>query len=91
MAYETMEKIVSISTMIHPKTGLLVAVSDDLKGLLVHGRSEAELLQRIPVAIRDILEAGGHRIESVEPLYETSPAAPPDFQPVARKYQARAS
>lgn len=88
---QIMEKIVTITTLVHPKTSLLVAVSDDLKGLLVHGRNETELLDRIPVAIRDLLEAEGHKVESVEPLFETKPTAPPDFQPVARKYQAIAA
>jgi hypothetical protein len=39
------------------KTGLLLATSEELRGLYVHGRNNDELWERIPVAIRAILDA----------------------------------
>ncbi len=42
--------------MQHEGTGLLIAVSEDLKGLYVHGRDKAELEHNTKQAIKDILE-----------------------------------
>jgi hypothetical protein len=46
-------------------TGLLVALSDDLKGLMVAGRSAAQIESELPDAIREMLEAGGGEVISV--------------------------
>ena len=37
----------------HKKTGLIVAISDDLPGLLVHARTLDELEEQLPGAIRE--------------------------------------
>jgi len=47
------------------QTGLLVALSDDMKGLMVAGRTEEQIELELPDAIREILEAEGHRVTSV--------------------------
>lgn len=54
------------------KTGLLLAYSDDMKGLYVHAHNESELLERIPIAIRAILEAKGRQVLEVQ---EIAPSA----------------
>lgn len=38
-------------------SGLIVAYSDELPGLLVTGRTEREVSERLPRAIREILKA----------------------------------
>lgn len=43
--------------MAHGQTGLLIALSDDLPGLVVHGHSLEEVERRLPTAINDIREA----------------------------------
>ena len=57
-------KHISIQTLRHAKTGMLVAVSADMSGLCVHGRNDDELTERIPVAIRTLLEASGKNVVS---------------------------
>jgi predicted RNase H-like HicB family nuclease len=54
-----------VETVEHRETGLLVAMSDDLPGLYVHGRSEEELEERIPVAIKALLEAQGLKVGAI--------------------------
>jgi hypothetical protein len=50
-----------------------MAVSDDLKGLNVHGRSEEEIAERVPVAIRALLEASGKFVIEVSETYPPMP------------------
>lgn len=64
----TEQKIIHIQRHIHQPTGLLAAYSDDLKGLLVFGKSNQELDTKIPGAIRELLEAMGHSVFSIEPI-----------------------
>jgi predicted RNase H-like HicB family nuclease len=54
-----------VETIEHRETGLYVAVSDDLPGLYVHGRSERELEERVPVAIKALLEAAGDNVGEI--------------------------
>lgn len=54
-----------VEIVLHQGTGLLVAVSDDLPGLYVHGRSTDELSDRIPLAIKAILEADGSPVSEI--------------------------
>jgi hypothetical protein len=60
-----------------------MAVSDDLKGLLVPARTEKELEQKIPAAITEILEAQGKQVFNVTAAPDTSNElgefAPPAF------------
>jgi hypothetical protein len=53
-------RLITIQTIRHRETGLIVAMSDEMRGLYVHARTDADLLERIPIAIRDILEADGY-------------------------------
>ncbi|MDY7097495.1 MAG: hypothetical protein SXU28_05100 [Pseudomonadota bacterium] len=52
----TFEKI-RISYQQHSETGLLCAFSDDLKGLVVFGRTPTQLYEKIPDACADLVEA----------------------------------
>lgn len=74
-------QVIHVHVLKHQDTGLLMAVSDDLPGLIVHGRSEAELETRIPNAIRDLLEASGGYVESV--TMERDKRHVPEFGPPA--------
>lgn len=47
---------ITVEIIRHEKTGLLVALSDDMRGLLVHGDTVEEIEERLPKAIHDILE-----------------------------------
>lgn len=40
---------------------LLIAISGDLPGLMVPGRSDQEVVSKLPDAIREILEAQGNK------------------------------
>jgi hypothetical protein len=64
-----------IDVVEHRKTGLMVAISKDLPGLTVHGRNEEELDERVPEAIRSMLEAQGHTVESVVKVEEAPATA----------------
>jgi hypothetical protein len=75
-------KIIRISTLRHKGSDLLLAYSDDLKGLAVHGRSHEELERKIPLAIKDLLEADGYEVKSVE-LQREKEDEETDFIPTA--------
>lgn len=53
------EKTIRIRLLSHQKTGLLMAVSEDLPGLVVHGRTVGEIEERLPSVVADLIEAGG--------------------------------
>lgn len=78
-----MKQVITVEVMQHEATGLLVAVSEDVKGLYVHGRSPEELEARIPQALRAIFEADGRSAGRIEKR-DGAPKAPP-----FRKYSAR--
>jgi hypothetical protein len=80
-------RTINIQTLRHKDTGLLIALSDDLKGLYVHARTMDDLLSRIPVAIRDILEADGFRVLDVSEV-SPPPEAKAGFVPAMRKFEA---
>ena len=82
------EKLITIEIIRHAKTGLYIAYSDDMKGLFVHGRTTAELNDRIPIAIKDILEASGQKVASVTPVDEDGIEAL-GFEPTHRRFQMR--
>lgn len=56
------EKIIKIRVLCHQTTGLLMATSEDIAGLVVHGRSNEELEKKIPLAVRDLLQASGFTV-----------------------------
>jgi hypothetical protein len=80
-----MDKTVKINVITHRKTGLLVARSDDLPGLMVHGRSDEELDERIPDAIRALMEAQGERVADVIKVGDEPETA---FRPASAEYAA---
>ena len=59
-------KIVKIEVVRHRTTGLLVAMSDDLPGLMVHGRTDEEIDERLEGAVRELLEAEGKTVVDIE-------------------------
>ncbi|QRG06125.1 DUF1902 domain-containing protein [Xanthobacter dioxanivorans] len=60
-----MEQMINVEIKRHRETGLLLATSEDMPGLMVHGRTMAEMEERLPIAARDILEHQGHTVQSV--------------------------
>ena len=52
-------KRLAIRLVRSPTSDLLLAVSDDLAGLLVPGRSEREIMDKLPAAIRELFEVRG--------------------------------
>src|SRR5688572_23670442 len=80
-------RLITIQTIRHRDTGLLVAMSDEMKGLYVHARTDADLLERIPIAIRDILEADGYEVLDVSEVVN-SPEARTGFVPAFRTFEA---
>lgn len=75
-------RTVRIKVLQHKKTDLLLAMSDDLSGLMVPARSEKELMGKIPAAVQEILEAQGADVVSVEAVRD-DPDFPKDFAPPA--------
>lgn len=74
------ERHLRITVLQHRITDLLMAVSYDLPGLMVPGRSEEELNVKLPAAIQELLEAEGHQVLSVE-IVEKGWDLPADFLP----------
>lgn len=59
---ETIEKnVLRVEITRVSRTGMMLGYSPALRGLYVHGRSVEEMEERIPLAIRDILEGQGRR------------------------------
>jgi len=58
-------RTIRIKVAEHRNSDLLVAISDDLKGLMVPGRSEEELLNKLPAAISELLEVQGFKVLAV--------------------------
>jgi len=67
MGYESKEasQLIRVQIMRHKTTGLMVGVSDDLKGLMVAGDTEEEIEGRLAGAVREILEEKGGQVISV--------------------------
>lgn len=76
------EKRIRIRLLEHKDGELLMAISPDMKGLVVHGYSEEEITQKLPGAIRDLLEADGYNVAHVELLPDRENAVE-DFGPPA--------
>ncbi|WP_341702640.1 DUF1902 domain-containing protein [Ferrovibrio sp.] len=67
---ELRNKEIEIQVIAHRESTLLMGYSDDLKGLLVPARSLSELQERLPAAIRELLEAQGFEVVSVEAVHK---------------------
>lgn len=72
-------KIISVEIVKHRGSDLLVGISDDMRGLYVHGRSYEEVESRIPDAIRELLEAEGKKGVQVLPVEDASGAVSEAF------------
>lgn len=81
-APEMEEKSIRIKVLCHQKTGLLMAMSDDMPGLVVNARSDEELEHKLPLAVRDLLEAAGNEVVQVTVVRDES-SAPHNFGPQA--------
>tara|TARA_B100000949_G_C14049540_1_gene352976 strand:- start:239 stop:502 length:264 start_codon:yes stop_codon:yes gene_type:complete len=62
--------VFTVQVISNKQTGLLIAMSDELPGLFVHGRSEEEIDERVPQAIKALLEAKGETVGAIVPLEE---------------------
>lgn len=82
----TME--IHVSIISHAKTGLLLATSEDHKGLMVHGRSLEEIEARLPVAIRALLEAEGKTVASITPIDLGHDVKKAGFSPSTATFEA---
>ena len=60
------DRSIAVEVIQHKTTGLLVAQSEDLPGLMVAARTYEQLEREIPEAIREILEASGKTVLSVD-------------------------
>jgi hypothetical protein len=76
------KKSIKIRVLRHSGTDLLMAMSDDMPGLVVHARSDEEIERKLPIAVRDLFEASGFTVASVSLLRDES-AAPANFGPPA--------
>lgn len=60
------EQEIFVEVAVHRKTGLIVAQSKDLPGLMVAARTYEQLDREIATAIREVLEASGKTVVSVD-------------------------
>lgn len=65
MANSNNDLTIKVQVLRHNETGLLLARSDDLHGLVLHARSLNEIRDRLPGVVRDLLEAEGFQVETV--------------------------
>ena len=56
---------IKIHIMQHKKTGLLAAMSEDLKGFVVHAHSEEEMVSKLGPAFQHYMEAIGEPVSDV--------------------------
>jgi hypothetical protein len=68
MAMELARTLVRVEITRLPKTGMFLGVCPVLKGFFVHGRNVPEMEDRIPKAIRHVLEGMGYTDIEVEKL-----------------------
>jgi predicted RNase H-like HicB family nuclease len=79
-----MQETWKVTTIRHRETGLYVAMSDDLPGFYAHGRSVREIEERIPQAIKMILEASGKTVGEITKC--EGEGEPSGFEPIIAKY-----
>jgi hypothetical protein len=77
----TKQRVIRIQARVSRSTKLMAYYSDDLPGLLVVGHSPAEITSKLPGAIRELLEARGHRVGDLAISDDDAPAdfGPPGF------------
>lgn len=59
----TIPESIDVVVYRHAETGMMVAVSPDMPGMYVHGDTDEEINQRVPQAIRALVEADKKRAE----------------------------
>jgi hypothetical protein len=74
----TVTRDFTVEIVRYVKSDLLMAFSAELPGLLVPARSEEQLDQRLPGAIRELLEAQGNTDITLT-LESEPPQLPPDL------------
>jgi predicted RNase H-like HicB family nuclease len=62
---ESTKREINIRLFRHSETGRLFATSDDLKGLMVSGRSVDEIEEQLEAAITELLMAHGEHVVGV--------------------------
>jgi hypothetical protein len=62
------DRTIRITLRRHDETGLLAAMSEDLVGLVVFGRTPEEIATKLPIAVRELLEALGYVVHSATVL-----------------------
>ena len=62
---------IKIHVMKHRDTGLLAAMSDDLKGFIVHAHTEDELFGKLGTAFKHNMEAVGEPVSDVKVTQES--------------------
>jgi len=87
MTIET--RAIRITVVVHRESDLMMAFSDDLQGLLVPGRTTAELEAKLEPSIREIVEAEGYHVLSIEVHADADSELPESFSP--RRYIASAA
>jgi predicted RNase H-like HicB family nuclease len=80
----SMNQRIHVDFVTHAPTGLVIAISNDLKGLYVHGHSIEEVRAGVPDAIRELLEFAGLRVEKIEEV----DGLPEGFEPLFAKFEA---
>ena len=60
------KRSIRVQVLRHEKTGLLAAISPDLHGLVLHGHSHDEIREKLPGAIRDLMEAEGDIVTALD-------------------------
>jgi hypothetical protein len=63
----------------HRKTGLLMAMTDDLPGFFVHAHDEDELFAKLGPAIESFMNKTGRPVMKVEVVRESEDYWPPEF------------
>ena len=64
------ETVIKVRLKRHKDGDFFMAVSPDLKGLVVHGHTEEEVVGKVPGMIRDLLEVDNVNVKSVTPMTE---------------------
>jgi hypothetical protein len=59
------ERTIRITLRRHETTGQIAATSEDLRGLVIFGETVAEIADKLPTVIRELLEADGLVVSSV--------------------------
>ena len=82
---ERESRCIEVTIYKNKTSGLLVALGDDMRGLIVHARSFHQLADRILKTIRALLDAEGFKCGS---LTVTSAAPGSNFIPCHMTYRA---